>query len=93
MMIISIALLFGGTLLAQTSDRKPGYPFASCIQQNMSPDQVTAKPLPKPWYIIPVSPYMSPGKPEAHPVVKKMRVDAPQGFKDAGRVVVIMNPL
>ena len=92
MMIFSIAFLFGGTLLAQTSDRKPGYPFANCIQQNMIPDQVTAKPLPKPWYIIPVNSYMSPGKPEAHPVIEKMRVDAVPGFKNAGRVVVNMNP-
>jgi len=91
-MIMSVALLFGGTLLAQTNDRKPGLPFANCIQQNMISDQVTAKPFPKPWYIIPDRPYMSPGKPEAHAVVEKMKVDAVPGFKDAGRVVVIMNP-
>jgi hypothetical protein len=92
MMIISMALLFGGALLAQTSDRKPDYPFANCIQQNMVPDGVTAKPFPKPWYLIPVNPYMSPGKPEAHAVIEKMKVDAIPGFKDAGRVVVNMNP-
>jgi hypothetical protein len=91
-LIISMALLFGGALLAQTSDRKPGSPYANAVQQNMVPDQVTAKPFPMPWYLIPAIQKLSPGKPEAHAVIEKMKVDAVPGFKNAGRVLVNMNP-
>jgi hypothetical protein len=44
--IVGIALLAGGSMLAQNGDRKPQTRTFTCVMDMMVPDQVTAKPWP-----------------------------------------------
>ncbi len=89
--IISVVLLFGSVLMAQTGDRGPNYPFAVRQDQNMLSDQVPAKPYATPWWLGSDNPNMAPSRPYAKAVIEKMKPNAPQR-PQAGRVVVRMNP-
>ncbi len=78
--LISIALLFGGVLMAQTGDRNTNYPyhpFAVKTGNTMVPDQMAAKPYPVPWNTGSDNPTLAPGKPYATAIRERAKVQAP----------------